>query len=93
MDTKRSPWLLYPGDVGGEIRPASQIAIIKSIVFSDYIDPEHRCVLKDAKERIVYEQRGATDYSPVTIEFPCTYHTRGLYLIQLDSGKCEVHIR
>lgn len=93
MDTKQSPFLLGPEDVGGEIRPSWSRTFIEAVVFSNYTEAEHRCTIVDGEGRIVFDFRGVPGLDQIKVEFPCTVAYAGLRLQQLDSGNCQIHIR
>lgn len=93
MDTTRSPWLLYPGDVGGEIRPPSQVVFIHSIVFCNYLESDHRCRIVDGEGRDVFSHKGSAGLDYIEECYASTSQLRGLRLLELDSGEVRIHIR
>lgn len=90
-DILSSPWILTPADEGAEIRPPQSSVFLTSIVFTNYTDPDHRCVIEDGFGRVVFDQKGIPGFDPIQEMF--SGRIMGLKLVQLDSGLCRVHIR
>lgn len=61
-------------------------------VFANYTDSEHRCRIVDRDGKDVFNVRGTLDFEPVQIE-PGRLPFWEMFLLELDSGQCYIHIR
>lgn len=91
-EMKSSPWNVFPADAntGGPLKKG--LTYIDSIVFSNYLDPEHKVRLTDRWGRDVFDTRGSTDGSPVMFT-PNFLYVWDLTVAQLDSGNLNIYIR
>ena len=89
MDTKSSPWALYPGDVGLTIK--EDRTFVAKFVFSDFTNSDHRCIIQDIDGREVLRVRGNLEYETVEV-CPGDIPFIGMRLTQLDSGVLLIYI-
>lgn len=90
MERTGTPWALYPVDAPGLVKEGP--VFVKAFVFQNYTNPEHRCFIKDGKDRTVLDVRGATDFSPVIIKPACDLPFKDIFLWELQSGQLHIYI-
>lgn len=90
MDMSSGVIIVYPGDVNTLIKEGP--LFVKSFVYSNYTDSEHRCIITDRDGNDIFNQRGNLEYEEVTVEPSCVPFWE-TFVSKLDSGQLYIYVR